>query len=115
VTNEGLVPIFGPYVIDRPSTSRETGRLRCAGFQPGDNVLVVGTTAKGGISAVEVSGGTRAEFRKTLEERRVLSVAGRYVGLLMMGVGLPPALWAASRIRRRRRSRRASAETWPTI
>ncbi len=59
VTNAGLIPIFGAYVIDRPSTSRETGRLRYAGFRPGDEVLVVGTTAKGGISAVEVSGGTR--------------------------------------------------------
>ena len=102
VTNGERVPIInGHYAIEQPSAVRELGRFRCAGFRPGDEVLVIGNTAKGGISAGKVFGGTRAEFWKTLEEQRALIVVERRMGLLLMGLGLLLlALWAAPRIRK---------------
>jgi hypothetical protein len=82
---------------------------------PGDEVLVIGATAKSGISADEVFGGTRAEFRKTLEERRDLAETGRRIGLLLSGLGLLLlGVWAAPRVNGRLRGYRAPLEARPT-
>jgi hypothetical protein len=113
VTNEGRIPIKGGhYVIERPTDQRELGRQRYSGFRSGDQVLVVGTSAKGGIAAAEVFGGTRAQFRRTLEEQRDLSVTGRRIGFLLIGLGvmlLPP--WALLEIRWRLRARQVTSDT----
>jgi hypothetical protein len=96
MTCEGRVPIIGGhYRIERPLAHRELGRLRDSGFGPGDDILVIGATVPRGISADEVFGGTHAQFRQTLEERRGLSVLGRRMGLVLLGLGLLLlALWA---------------------
>jgi hypothetical protein len=116
VTDEALVPINGRYAIEEPSVSYEFGRLRYSGFRPGDEVFVIGTTAKGGISVARVYGGTPEEFWKTLATLpdRMAGV-GRF-GFCLIGLGLIPlALWVTLRIGRRLRDDRATLEAGPDI
>jgi hypothetical protein len=99
-TNEGPIPIInGHYAIERPSTGHELGRFRCSGFRPGDDVLVIGKSAHGGVAAGTVFGGTREEFQKGLQG--ILIRPGRIFGGLSMGLGvLVMAVWAAFRFKR---------------
>jgi hypothetical protein len=88
---------------------RELGRLRYCGFGPGDDVLIIGATVPGGIVADEVFGGTHADFRQTLEERRGLSVLERRMSLVLLSLGLLLlALWATPPHRSRATTRGAS-------
>ena len=47
-----------------------------------DEVLVIGESKEGGVAAGKVFGGTRGEFRKTLEEQQALIPAERVLGCL---------------------------------
>jgi len=105
VTDEGQLAINGHYAIEEPSVSREFGRLRYSGFRPGDGVLVIGTTVKGGISVRTVYGGGPAQYWKALEALPDRTVGLRWTGLVVMGIGLlVSALWAALRLERVSRS-----------
>ena len=67
MTSVDRVPIInGHYAIERPGSNRQLGPDRYVGFSPGDEVLVIGETKKGGVTAHKVFGGTPEEFRKTL-------------------------------------------------
>jgi hypothetical protein len=109
VTNEGRVPIKGGhYLIEHPTDEREIGRLRVSGFRSGDQVLVVGTCTKRGISVAQVFGGTRAQFRKTLEEQHDMSVTVRRIGFVLIGVAMMPLVpWSLLEFRSRLRAQAA--------
>jgi hypothetical protein len=49
------------YTIEHPSAEREFGSVRYVGFCPGDRVLVIGKSAKGGVAAGRNFEGTRAQ------------------------------------------------------
>jgi hypothetical protein len=95
VTDGGRVPIInGHYVIEHPTSERVLGQDRHVGFRPEDEVLVIGESKEGGVAAGKVFGGTRGEFRKTLEEQQALIPAERVLGCLLMGLGaVLLALW----------------------
>jgi hypothetical protein len=102
VTDDGQLPINGIYAIEEPSIAREVGRLRYSGFRPGDGVVVIGTTVKGGLSVSTVYGGGLAKYWKTAEALPDRIVRLRWVGLAVMGIGLLlSVVWATRRIWRR--------------
>jgi hypothetical protein len=93
---------FGPR---QPRADREAERVGLVValilIALGDEVLVIGTAAKGGVSAGQVFGGTREEFSKSLDDPRVLIPAEHLLGGLLMGVGLMMlALRLGSRLQR---------------
>jgi hypothetical protein len=98
VTDGVRLPINGHYAIKEPSVAHELGRLRWSGFQPGDEILVIGTTVEGGISATTVSGGTPTEYWTTLATQPERMAVLRRYGLGLIGLGLIPlALWVRLR------------------
>jgi hypothetical protein len=107
LTDEARLPINGHYAIDAPSFSHEFGRLRYSGFRPGDEVLAIGTTVKGGISVNTVYGGTPAEFWKTRATLRDQIAGLRRCGFWLIGLGLIP-LALSIRLRATRPARQPS-------
>lgn len=81
VVNEGyvLAPISGQ---SDPRTSRIETRYR--GIRPGEEVLVVGKTAPGGVAAEFVSVGTRESY---LQSRALSSTLARWLGRLFLVLG----------------------------
>src|SRR5262249_50636678 len=81
-----------------------------------DQVLVIGTSAEGGVAAAKVFGGTRAEYRTALQEQRALIAPERVLGRVMMGLGLLLlVLWVALRNRRRLRGHRVTSKPGAAI
>jgi hypothetical protein len=92
------------YAVEHPTSRQESDEDRYFGFQPYDKVLVIGEIAEGGVAARKVFGGTRQEFRKGLEEQRVLIPSERALGYALTSVGaVLLALWVAFRVERRLR------------
>jgi hypothetical protein len=92
------------YAVEQPTSRQESDEDRYLGFQPYDKVLVIGEIAEGGIAARKVFGGTRQEFRKSLEEQRALIPSQRALGYALTGVGVVLlAVWVVFRIERRLR------------
>ncbi len=111
VTDGVQLPINGRYTIEQPSVSHEFGRLRYSGFRPGDKVLVIGTSVKGGISVERIYGGPPAEFWKSRRTQPNQIAVLRGVGFSVMGLGLLLLVfWVPIPIGRRMRDRRAKID-----
>lgn len=115
VTDGGRVPIInGHYVIEHPTSERVWGQDRHVGFLPEDEVLVIGESKEGGVAAGIVFGGTRKEFRKTLEEQQALIPAERVLGCVLTGLGaVLLASWVTLRIEGRLRGHGVPPPTRP--
>jgi hypothetical protein len=90
------------YAVERPRSWQESDDDRYFGFQPYDEVLVIGEIAEGGVAARKVFGGTREEFRTDLEAQRARIPSQRALCYVATGVGVVLlASWVALRIGRR--------------
>ncbi len=112
VTDEGRVAILNRhYAIERPIWERGSGQDRHVGFKPEDEVLVIGKSEEGGVVAGKVFGGSRGQFRETLEHQQDLVPAERVLGRLLCGLGLVLACWVCFRIGSQIPGQRAVSET----
>ena len=94
VAQDGPVAIVNQgYELDTPSYDEpgetDVGALRYEGFKPGDQVLVVGTAAQGGISAETVFGGTQEQYVAALRTR---ASNEQRIGMGLLACGALPLL-----------------------